>query len=189
MIEISHLEKSYGKKKVFSDFSMEIQEGETLCLMGASGRGKTTLFRMLLGLEKPDGGSISGLKGKLCSAVFQEDRLLMEFTVRENLLAVCASQKQRKRVPELLEALGLGECLHQKVSQLSGGMMRRVAIARALLPACDVLILDEPFQGLDENTRKKTADLMKKETTGKTLIVATHNEEDAILLEGRIVQI
>ena len=113
----------------------------------------------------------------------------MEFTVRENLLAVCASQKQRKRVPELLEALGLGECLHQKVSQLSGGMMRRVAIARALLPACDVLILDEPFQGLDENTRKKTADLMKKETAGKTLIVATHNEEDAILLEGRIVQI
>ncbi|MBM6828170.1 ABC transporter ATP-binding protein [Anaerotignum lactatifermentans] len=189
MIRISHLEKAFGDKKVFADFSLDISEGETLCLMAASGRGKTTLFRILLGLEQKDGGTITGLEGKRLSAVFQEDRLLPEFTVKENLYAVCVSQKQKQSVREILKAFGLEEWMGKKVSVLSGGMMRRVAIARALLPEFDMLILDEPFQGLDENTRKTVADYVKEAAKGKTVLAAIHDEADACLLEGKILEI
>lgn len=189
MIQISHLEKTYGENHVFSDFSMEIPEGETLCIMGASGRGKTTLFRILLGLEQMDSGMVSGLEGQRLSAVFQEDRLLMEFSVRENLYVVCVNQRQREKAVKVLAALGLEEWMDEKVSVLSGGMMRRVAIARALLPEFDLLILDEPFQGLDEDTKKKTASFLKQETAGKTILAAIHDKKEAELLEGWIVQI
>lgn len=189
MIQIRGLEKAYGENHVFSDFSLEIPEGDALCIMGASGRGKTTLFRILLGLEHRDGGTISGLEGKRFSAVFQEDRLLMDFTVRENLYAVCISQKEKQKAEKFLAAFGLEEWLDEKASVLSGGMMRRVAIARALLPEFDILILDEPFQGLDEDTKKKVASFLKQETSGKTILAAIHDKEEANLLGGRIVQI
>ena len=133
MIEMKHITKKYGDFTVFSDFSMEIPDGEVLCLMGKSGRGKTTLLRMLMGLEQPDAGSINGLEGKKISAVFQEDRLLPGFTVRQNLYSVCDGALQQERMMQILSVLGLAEWIDREVAVLSGGMQRRVAICLSLI--------------------------------------------------------
>lgn len=189
MIQIRHLKKAYGNHVVFSDFSLDIPEEAVLCLMGESGRGKTTLLRILMGLEQMDEGEILGLERKRISAVFQEDRLLTDFTVKENLLAVCSTHEQKEKIQEILAAFGLSDWLEHPISKLSGGMMRRVAIARALLPDYDILILDEPFRGLDEKTRVQVAQYIKKQIQEKIVLIATHQKEDVSLFHGYIVQI
>ena len=123
MIEMKHITKKYGDFTVFSDFSMEIPDGEVLCLMGKSGRGKTTLLRMLMELEQPDAGSINGLEGKKISVVFQEDRLLPGFTVRQNLYSVCDGALQQERMMQILSVLGLAEWIDREVAVLSGGFL------------------------------------------------------------------
>lgn len=174
---------------VFSDFSLEIPEGEVLCLMGKSGRGKTTLLRMLMGLEQPDAGSISGLEGKKISVVFQEDRLLPGFTVRQNLYSVCESALQQEHMMRILTALGLEEWIDREVAVLSGGMQRRVAICRALLVSYDFLILDEPFRGLDDKTKEIAIKLVLEEAKGRTILLSTHDAEEGNLMGGKILNL
>lgn len=189
MIQMKHIAKKYGDFTVFSDFSMEISEGEVLCLMGKSGRGKTTLLRMLMGLEQPDAGSITGLEGKRISVVFQEDRLLPGFTVRQNLLSVCDSSVQQDDMMRILEMLDLSEWVDREISVLSGGMRRRVAICRALLVPYDFLILDEPFRGLDEKTKEIVLKLVLAESKGRTILMSTHDVEEAKMMGGKILNL
>lgn len=189
MITIKHLTKKYGDLAVFSDFSLEIAEGEVLCLMGKSGRGKTTLLRMLMGLEQPDQGSIAGLEGKRISVVFQEDRLLPHFSVRQNLYSVCDGRLQQEHMMRLLTRLGLAEWVDREVSVLSGGMQRRVAICRALLVPCDLLILDEPFRGLDDNTKEMVIKLIREEAKGCTILLSTHDITEGKKMEGKILNL
>lgn len=189
MITIKHLTKKYGDLAVFSDFSLEIAEGEILCLMGKSGRGKTTLLRMLMGLEQPDQGSIAGLEGKRISVVFQEDRLLPHFSVRQNLYSVCDGRLQQEHMMRLLTRLGLAEWVDREVSVLSGGMQRRVAICRALLVPCDLLILDEPFRGLDDNTKEMVIKLIREEAKGCTILLSTHDITEGKKMEGKILNL
>ncbi len=189
MIEMKHITKKYGDFTVFSDFSLEIPDGEVICLMGKSGRGKTTLLRMLMGLERPDKGTITGLNEKKISVVFQEDRLLPGFTVRQNLYSVCADAKQQERMMRLLTALGLAEWIDREVSVLSGGMQRRVAICRALLVPYDFLILDEPFRGLDDKTKEIAIKLVLEETKKCTVLLSTHDAEEGKMMGGKILNL
>lgn len=189
MIRLQHVSKQYGEHIVFSDFSYEIADGTKLCVMGRSGRGKTTLLRMLLGLEQPDCGYIEGLAGKRVRAVFQENRLLPDFSVRENLRCVCRNRQQTAQIPKMLENLGLLDWEDQSVSVLSGGMQRRIAIGRALLAESDILLLDEPFSGLDENTKRQMIQVILTYTKEQILIVATHAVEDVSLLGAKVLQL
>ncbi|WP_394266757.1 ATP-binding cassette domain-containing protein [Anaerotignum sp.] len=189
MIEMKHITKKYGDFTVFSDFSMEIPEGEVFCLMGKSGRGKTTLLRMLMGLEQPDAGSINGLTDKRISVVFQEDRLLRNFTVRQNLYSVCDDALQQERMMGILTALGLDAWIDREVSVLSGGMQRRVAICRALLVPYDLLILDEPFRGLDDKTKEITLKLVLEEKKGRTILLSTHDAKECERMGGKILNL
>ena len=184
MIKLQHICFSYPDKEIFNDFSFTLGETEHLALMGPSGCGKTTLLRLIMGLETAQSGRADGLP-KPIAAVFQEDRLLSHLTVLENT-ALAGGDPQK--ATEILTALGLGEELQSKPSALSGGMRRRVAIARALCTDSSLLILDEAFNGLDEETKKQTAKVLLQEWQGAILAV-THLPEEAALLEAKILQL
>ncbi len=187
-IVINGLCKRYGELVVFDGFSARFAAGRITCLMGRSGRGKTTLLRILLGLESADGGEIEGLPARF-SAVFQENRLCEEFSATENV-QIAAPHRTREEIRETLSSLLLdGEAQKKPVSELSGGMRRRVAIARALLAEGELLVMDEPFKGLDEETRDTVIAFVKGAVAGRTVILVTHDEADAEALGAPILPI
>lgn len=186
-IAVENLSKKYKNKIVLKDFSAVIKEGKTTVIMAPSGMGKTTFIRILSGLEKADSGTIEGIEGKKISMVFQEDRLCSNLNAVSNVRMVCNKSISRKQIYDELAAVGLVGSETQPVSQLSGGMKRRVALVRALMAEYDLLILDEPFKGLDEENKKKVMDYAKRKTTGKTVILVTHEEEEAALMGGEII--
>ena len=177
-IELKNIWKAYLDKQVLSDFSYLFPAGKTTCIMGASGCGKTTLLRLLLGLEVPDSGEILGMEGKKKSAIFQENRLVESISAPANLRLVTPSLS-RSQAEQLLTNVGLGDSLHQPVRELSGGMQRRVAILRALAADYDILLADEPFIGLDDATKQQTMELFRQRTAGKTVLLVTHEEKEA----------
>ena len=179
-IELKEVSKSFDGKHVLNAFSARVEEGQTVCLMGSSGCGKTTLLRILAGLMPPDSGSIHGMSGKKLSMVFQEDRLLENFTVWRNLKLTAQSKFTRADAERALLAVGMEKSvLTQKVSLLSGGMKRRVAILRALAADYDVLLLDEPTSGLDESNKNAVIAYIKEQCRGKTAFWVTHDENEA----------
>ncbi|HIR26727.1 MAG TPA: ATP-binding cassette domain-containing protein [Candidatus Choladousia intestinigallinarum] len=190
-IQIENLCKAFGDHQVLLNFSAEFPQGETTCIMGPSGIGKTTLLRLLMGLEKPDQGEILGISGKRISAVFQEDRLCGNLTAAANVRMtqrqpVRGSREFAARMEEGFKNLGLEGCESQRVWELSGGMRRRVSLLRALLAEYEILFLDEPFKGLDLETREKTMAYAKKMCRGKTVICVTHDREEALAWGGKI---
>lgn len=185
-MRIENLSKAYPDKVVLKNFSAEFPDGEVSCIMGKSGSGKTTLLRIILGLEKADSGSVGTDKFTRFSAVFQEDRLCEQFTAEVNVRLVC---RDGERVRAVLTEMGLGDSLDKPVSELSGGMKRRTAIARCMLAQSDIIIMDEPFKGLDEDTRERVISTVLRLREGRTMIVSTHDPEEAALLGGRIVTV
>ena len=185
-IKISSLSKSFGAKKVLDSFNAVIPEKKTTVFMGRSGGGKTTLMNIMLGLVKPDSGEIRNVPTKK-AAVFQEDRLLEGFDVYANIRFVTGVTEERAE--ECLEKLGIGSELKTKVSSLSGGMRRRAAIARALLSDYELLVLDEPFKGLDGETKERTMEFVKSSTVGKTMLLVTHDEDEAAFFGGNVIEI
>ena len=185
-IELKNIEKSFGEKTVLRNFSCRFSEGKTTCIMGPSGCGKTTLLRLLLGLEVPDSGQISGMAERRKSAVFQEDRLCEGVSAVSNLRMVSPALSRRE-AEAFLSRLGLGDSLHQPLREFSGGMKRRVAILRAISAEYDVLLADEPFQGLDEATRCLTMEYFKAQTAGKTVLLVTHEEREAAFFGGELL--
>ena len=177
MLEAIQLSKSFDGKAVLVNFSARLEKGRKYCLMGASGSGKTTLVNLLLGLIKPDSGSIRRAPDMKMSAVFQEDRLLEQMTAAANIALV--SKAPNRQIEQLLMELGIAsESLPQPVATYSGGMKRRVALARALLAEYDVLFLDEPYKGLDEDTRRRVMRIVEQHTQGKTVLLITHDREE-----------
>ena len=174
-IRITNVSKHYGAHAVFSRFSAELPLAGVTVLRGASGAGKTTLFRLLLGLEQPDAGEITGMQGKKPAVVFQEDRLLPWATALENVSLV----SDAARAEAALSRLGLCDNINQLPSELSGGMRRRVALARALAYGGDLLFLDEPFTGLDEENKCIAARAILDEQV--PVFVITHDDAEAEL--------
>ena len=182
-ILLSHIRKSYGPLPVLRDLSLTIEDGASVCIMAPSGGGKTTLLRLLLGLEQPDDGLISGLRP--ASALFQEDRLLDGFSPLENLRLVSGCRPDRD-LEELLLPLLPPTCFRQPASELSGGMRRRLALVRAMAAPSHLLVLDEPFTGLDDETRSAAVAYLRAHRAGRTLILATHDIRDAVDLGAKI---
>lgn len=184
-MEIRNLCKTYGEKKVLSSFCADFQPGKRYALMGPSGIGKTTLARLILGLEKPDGGVINGVPARV-SAVFQENRLIPELTIPGNLRFILSRRFPEEKIRDMLEALSLTDCLETPAFQLSGGQQRRAALARALLVDADLLVLDEPFTGLDAENKARAIREIDRRVSG-TLLLVTHSREDAEALGAETV--
>ena len=158
-----------------------------MCLMGPSGLGKTTLLRCVAGLETPDAGAVTGVPRRL-GYVFQEDRLCDNFSAVANIRLVTGRTLPEKAILQHLEELGLSDSVRLPVSQLSGGMRRRVAILRALLAEYDLLFLDEPFKGLDRETKETVMADTRRRCAGRTVLLVTHDvaELDAM---GAVVRL
>jgi len=186
MVKLSHIHKRFDDKTVLDDVSLSISQGIT-CLMGASGVGKTTLLRILTGLELPDAGAVEGLPRRI-AMLFQEDRLTESLTVRGNLKLALGKRYNETEAVRMLSALQLPDVLPQTVSALSGGMKRRVALCRALLFDAGLIVLDEPFKGLDEDTKRAAMDVLKAYADRHVLIV-THDEDEARYLDARVVKL
>ncbi|MDV4152516.1 ATP-binding cassette domain-containing protein [Clostridium sp. AL.422] len=176
-IVVSNLSKKYNDKIVLNNFSNIFKDKSISFITGASGVGKTTLIRILMGLEKADRGEIIGISDKKISAVFQDDSLCENISVLLNIKLVCESISN-VQIEKLLEQVGLEGCIYKRVRELSGGMKRRVAILRALLYDFDLLIMDEPFKGLDKETKYKVMDFVISKINNKSVIIITHDIDD-----------
>ncbi len=186
-IVMDHLSKRFGEKEVIKDFSIRMKEGCVTSIMAPSGWGKTTLLRILAGLERADEGRIGGLENKKISMVFQEDRLCGNLSAISNISLVCSKKMPKSQIYEELKKAGLeGEEL-VPVRKLSGGMKRRVALVRALIVPFDVLILDEPFDGLDDQNKNRMIHYVRERSKGKTVILVTHEKKEAEAMGGEIV--
>lgn len=188
-VVFDHVSKSYGANRVLRDVTAAFPQGSVTCLMAPSGSGKTTLFRVLLGLEAPDSGRIEGVRCGEVSMMFQEDRLCETLTPVENVALVLSPGASRADVRRTLERILPAECMDRPAMQLSGGMRRRVSLARAMAYPSSMVVLDEPFTGLDAATKRVVVDFIEKERRGRTLLVATHGEQDAQLLGARRIML
>ena len=207
-IVIKSLRKQFNDQLVLSDVSLSVSSGERLCIMGASGIGKTTLLLILAGLEKPDSGEITSAGRGRLAMVFQEDRLLEGEDAFTNVAVVLKASGNRQivyphgaapitkpgvstdclqdRLRREFEQIGLTSYEGKPVADFSGGMRRRVAIVRAVCADADLILLDEPFKGLDEQSRIQTARYIRERLAGRTLIAVTHDAADANLLDAGI---
>lgn len=176
-ITVKNITKSFGEQAVLHNLSCSFPQGKTTCIMGKSGCGKTTLMNILLGLTAPDSGSITGMPERL-AVVFQENRLCENLSAAANLRYV-RKRLSEEEINELFLEVGLTEVWKKPVRELSGGMRRRVAILRALAADSQCVLMDEPLKGLDEETKRLTADCIQRRTKGKTLLVVTHEEKEA----------
>ena len=198
MIRLEHIRKVFDDKIIFSDFSLELPEKGIVCFLAPSGFGKTTLFRLILGLEKPDAGAVLGTEGLKFSCAFQEPRLVPGLTALQNVLLVSVDRSRRGREAEdpkkkdaeaLLQKLGLDDEMENLPAELSGGEARRVSLARALYAEYDVLILDEPFSGVDEERKAQIYPLISALAEEKLVLMTTHLPEEAEILGADMINL
>lgn len=175
MIELKNVSVSFGDKKIIDNLCLSLPDTGLVTFSGASGSGKTTLLRTLLGLQKYS-GEISMDRELVFSVVFQESSLLPWLTAAENVAAVCEINEENvQKAKYLLSQVGFeGDDFDKLPNELSVGMARRVAAARAVMIESDVLILDEPFAGLDEDNISAVADLLLSKRDEKLIILVTH---------------
>lgn len=211
MVQASNITKHYGDLKVLKDVSLHIKKGEVVSIVGPSGAGKTTLLQILGTLDLPDtdtgqleinGVLVSGMKQKALSKfrnqhigfIFQFHQLLPEFTAMENVcipafIAKTPKAAAEKRAIELLEFLGLGERIHHKPNELSGGEQQRVAVARALVNNPSLILADEPSGNLDTESAEHLHKLFfqLRDQFGQTFVIVTHNEELANMADRKLL--
>ncbi len=212
-LDVQHLTRAFGGRPVVADVSLAVAPGQVTCLLGPSGCGKSTTLRMIAGVERADAGTVQ-IDGRLVEGpgvhlppeqrsvglMFQDFALFPHLTVAENVgfgLRVDRAEKAR-RVGELLEKVDLSGFGPKHPHQLSGGEQQRVALARALAPKPRVMLMDEPFSGLDnrlrDGIRDRTLELLKEEGAGVLLVTHEPDEamrmadEIALMRAGRIVQ-
>ena len=173
--------KQFGAQIVLRDLHLSFKPGAVVGVMAPSGAGKTTLFRILMGLERVEAGEIGWKGGHRVTAAFQEDCLCSELTAEENA-------KLAGGVPALEEILP-EEAVGKKAGELSGGMKRRVAVARAMSAPGDLVLLDEPFSGLDEATKEKVMEYVLNKRSGRTLLFTTHDSEDVKKMQADLLEL
>jgi lipoprotein-releasing system ATP-binding protein len=209
MIQVNHVEKSFGSLKVLKDVSLEVQPSQVVTIVGPSGAGKSTLLHLIGTLDRPDKGEIlidgvkvhglnddqlSDFRSAHIGFVFQFHHLLPEFTAMENvmlpmLIAGQSKQQAQQRAAELLDFLKLSDRVSHKPSELSGGEQQRVAVARALANNPELILADEPSGNLDTENAQKLHQLFfeLRDRFHQTFIIVTHNEELAKLSDRCVV--
>ena len=173
MIKLENLSLKYGKDTVLDNLSYEFEEGKLTARLGESGVGKTSILNLIAGLIKPSAGKVTNTCERT-SYVFQEPRLFDWMTAKENVSTV----SDAKVAEDMLSLMGLGDSLDKYPTELSGGMKQRVSIARALAYSPDLILLDEPFKGLDPDRRREVSKIVFEYIGGKTAIIVTHDEAD-----------
>lgn len=197
VIALDKINKSYGNKQVLKSINFDIQAGEFISFVGESGGGKTTLLRLIAGLETPTSGVITindkPLNGKneIARVMFQDARLLPWMTVIDNVTFGNTNKEVKDYALKLLEKVELGDKCTSYPQQLSGGQKQRVALARALMSRPKILLLDEPLGALDALTRLKMQRLIAKivDESNLTTILITHDVQEAVLLGNRVVAV
>ena len=185
MLALRNISKSFNGQTVLRNISFDFPEHAVTALRGPSGCGKTTLVNISLGLLAPDAGEVLLPAGARMAAVFQEDRLIEHFSAARNVRLTAPATVTDAQIHDALAALGLEEEGDKRVSQFSGGMRRRVAVVRAALFQPHLLLLDEPFKGLDEEMRAKTAAFLCRACAQATTILVTHDETEAALMGAK----
>ena len=189
-VVIKNLCKSFGDKKVLNNLNLTLEDGKIYCLMGPSGMGKTTLLRILLNLETKDSGEITGIDPETeISSMFQEDRILPMLSAIDNVNMMYEKRHSVREIKEDLASILPVKCLRQPVRELSGGMKRRVSLARAVHYPGKLIILDEPFTGLDHATKEEVISYILKNRGNRILLVATHGLDDASLLGAEVIHL
>lgn len=192
MIKLENICKSYDEKTVLDNIMAEFPDDSITCIMGESGAGKTTLVRIIEGLENADRGTVSG--AGVVSFDFQEDRLINDISAADNIMLVLDKndfgghdkKTMRKIINENLAEVLKDYPSDKSTGTYSGGMKRRVCLVRAMMKKSDTVILDEPFSGMDEETKILAAEYIKKHRDGRICIVVTHEKSDSGLLDGGI---
>ncbi len=185
MISFKNVNFSYGDRQILNGFNLDIPRGDRVCFFAPSGSGKTTVLRLIMGLERANSGTLEGVKDKKISTVFQEDRLLPHKTVRQNIELFADSED----IDLILDELSLSDAANMYPKELSGGMARRTAIARALCRNADIYIFDEPFNGIDSANILKTAECIRRVTDGKTVLLVSHDKQEAEILGAEVIDL
>jgi multiple sugar transport system ATP-binding protein len=201
-ISLRQISKRFGRAHLFSQFNLEVADGELLCLLGPSGSGKTTLMRIIAGLEALDDGEIwvgereiSALppRDRHIGMMFQGYALYPHLTVRHNLayplnVRRVAREEADRRVVEVARLLGVDKLLDRSVQQISGGEQQRVAIGRAIVQKPNLYLLDEPISNLDASLRETVRTEVRRlqRQLGATMIMVTHDQLDALAVADRI---
>ena len=188
MLTIEHLTKQFGEKTLFRDLCLTV-DGPAV-LWAPSGWGKTTLLRILMGLDTPTAGRVRGV-GR-AAAVFQEDRLCPQLTALQNVtLVLPGSEKQYKeQIGPDFQQFGMdAAALALPAARLSGGQKRRTALLRALWAPSDTLLLDEPFTGMDPDTLAAAAALLRTRCGTEPVLLATHDREAIRLLGWPVIEL
>lgn len=189
-LELIHVYKNFGDKNVFTNLNLSFAEKKVTSVMGPSGSGKTTLINLMLGIYRPDYGELRGFRNKQFSVVFQEDRLLEHKNGINNILFAVRNPKAHEECAwGLMMDCGLSEDAYKKTAEYSGGMKRRLSLCRALITDFDVLILDEPFKGLDETLKPKIMRMVQKRCADKTVIIVTHDKSEAAYFGSEVIDI
>jgi len=190
VITLRAVTKRRGDGVVLDGLDLDLPDGRVTALMGPNGSGKTTVGRLLLGLAMPDAGTIQGLDGRRRAAVFQEDRLCEQLTAVDNVRLVLDRATRASAVVAELSRVGLDRgSLAKPVRELSGGQRRRVAIVRALTAEADLIVLDEPFKGLDTESRSLVMDYARERCDGRTTLLITHDHAEAERFGARVVEL
>lgn len=186
-MKIEHLSFAFDQKQILHDVSLEIEEGAITALMAPSGKGKSTLLRLIAGLLKPQGGRID-IDKKTVGIMFQEPRLFGQLTALQNVALVIQDKAiAQQRAMLLLEAFGVANAADKYPEELSGGMAKRVSLARAVAYDADILLLDEPFSALDNDTKQTVIAAVKPFLRGKTVLLVTHDENEASTFANNVI--
>ena len=196
IVQLDDVSKTFGTARepvvALDSISLDVEKGEFLCVVGASGCGKSTMLHLVAGLDQPSAGTVR-VDGRP-ALMFQEAALFPWLTVRDNValplrLAGAGKRERRERAEELLDLVHLEGQGGRRPHELSGGMRQRVALARSLACDADILLMDEPFGALDAMTRDLLHDELERvwATTGVTVIFVTHNVREAARLGDRIL--
>lgn len=190
VISVAHIEKKFGTETVLNDVSLEVERGKIYGIIGRNGSGKTVLFKCICGLLNNDTGTIQVDRTQL-GVIIEEPGFLRQYSGKRNLeLLAALSDKEHMDIVEVMNLVGLGNAVNKKVGKYSMGMRQRLGIAQTIMEYQQILILDEPMNGLDNQGVREMRELfIRLREKGITILLASHNREDIETLCDHVYEI